>query len=343
MDRFPSDNFEKALFFQQLGDTERAVKFLKEAIKSDPLNEDVLKLAQKMMNKEMLQVYESSLGILIDQGIDMSRSYFLLGKLIIEYSDDFEKGIHYLKISKNLDERYSKYSQVVEIIQWLSTGHILHSSLSEISDDPEQERLLVRGILNNKKIHSTNKVIVLEYSISKGTEFLKSIEDLIVKSSKDKDWRIRLSAIKSMAYLENADYVDLIKTLISDETERSNLPWYYWSIYKIAGDPMYFDSIENLTKDMDSTVRLNAVMVLGMCKSEKAIAPLKNILYGEDPFTGAGLWSKEQAANILIEYNTEKALKILREAELLSSNLDTKLAARKAIDQKEAQETKKRI
>ena len=343
MEKFPSNNFEKALFFKKIGDNDRAVRFLKSAIEDDPTNDDILKVSKILMNEDLLQTYESFLGKLIDNGKEMAKSYFLLGELIIEYSPDLKKGMRYLKIARELDEKYSKYSQVAELIQWLIGGHILHSSLSDLLENKEEEKLLVRGILNNENIHSTNKVIVMEYAIKKGINFLQSIQDLVIKCCKSSDWRIRLSSIKALGHLENADYIDLIKDLIGKETERSNLPWYYWSIYNIAGDPTYFDSIDSLTKDSDPTVRLNATMVLGMCKSDKAIESLKKILYSEEPFTGSGLWAKQQAAKTLLEYNTEKTSKIVREAELLSSNLDTKLAARKAIEERESEEHKKRI
>ncbi len=343
MDKFPTDPFKKAVFFRKLGDKERTIKFLSEAIKADPTNRKILKLAEDVMSSQILQVYEEALGDLIDNGKLMAEAYFLLGKLTIEYSPDFKKGLHYLKIARGLDDKFAGFSQTAEFIQWLLMGHTLQSNLNEVSGNDEEEKLLVRGILNNEKIHSTNKVVAIEYAIGKGKSFLEKIEDLLVKSCKEEDWRIRLSSIKALGYLENAEYSDMIKELISDESERSNLPWYYWSIYNITGDPTYFDSIENLTKDKDPTVRLNAAMVLGICRSKKAISSLKKILYSEEPFTGTGLWSKEQAAKILLQYNDEKALKVVREAELLSTNLDTKLAARKAIEEKNAEENKKRI
>lgn len=343
MDKFPTDPFKKAVFFKKLGDKERTIRFLSEAIRTDPINKEILELAEKVMNPKILEAYEESLGDLIDNGKSMDEAYFLLGKLTIEYSPNFKKGLHYLKIARGLNDKFSGFSQAAEFIQWLLTGHTLQSNLNEISENDEEEKMLVRGILNNEKIHSTNKVIAIEYAIEKGKDFLKKIEDLLVKSCKNEDWRIRLSSIKALGYLENAEYSDMIKDLIGNENERSNLPWYYWSIYNITGDPTYFDSVESLTRDKDPTVRLNAAMVLGMCKSDKAIDSLKKILYSEEPFTGTGLWSKEQAAKILLQYDDEKAAKVVREAELLSTNLDTKLAARKAIEEKNAEENKKRI
>ncbi len=343
MKKFPSDTFEKAVFFNELGDYPRAKKFLIKAIQADPLNKNTLDLAEFLMDFDILKTYKEYWGKLIDEGSELAKSYFLLGKLIIEYSPDFKQGLTYLKIAKEIDERYSKYSQSAELIQWLLSGHTLNSNLEDIIESKEEERIIVRGILNNQQIHSTNKVIVLEYAIKKGREFLQRIQDLIVKCCNSDDWRIRLSSIKALGYLENAEYADLVKEYIANETQRSNLPWYYWAIYNITGDPTYFDSIDSLTKDSDPTVRLNAAMVLGICKSDKAIESLKRILYSEEPFTGAGLWSKEQVAKILLQYNNDKTLKIVREAELLSGDLDTKLAARKAIEEKEQQEHKRRI